>query len=138
MSSKLTGLLLLHLEFSLDGGVEVILDVIVCSSRKVLGDLSPLVAELLVSSDDDLIFLLSPLASLDVGIEMVVPSLSALLADSAGELARDDAPVLGSVFLNQNDDLGVFFLSPRSFDQFGVQNLLPSMETLDVSSVRKV
>ena len=50
-----------------------------------------------MSIDDDLILLISPLVLADVRVQVVVPTLSALLADAARQLLGDEAPVFGAV-----------------------------------------
>lgn len=47
--------------------------------------------------DDDLVLFFGPFVLADVGVEMVVPALSALLADSARKVLGDEAPIFGSV-----------------------------------------
>lgn len=64
--------------------VPVILDAIICSSFQHLRYLSPLVAKLFVLQIQDPLFLATPVVLLDLWIQMVVPSLSALFPDSAG------------------------------------------------------
>ena len=64
---------------------------------------------------------------------MVVPSLPALLADSARKVVGDLGPLLGAMLVNQGKQHAVLHVSPRSFDQGGVQYLLPSVKALDVS-----
>ena len=56
-----------------------------------------------VSIEDDPIFLVCPFSVKDVWVEVVVPPLSALLADPAWERHRDLAPILSSEFLNHLD-----------------------------------
>ena len=57
-----------------------------------------------MSIDDDLILLLSPLVLADVRVQVVVPTLSALLADAARQLLSNEAPVFGAVFLDQSQN----------------------------------
>ena len=57
-----------------------------------------------MSIDDDLILLISPLVLADVRVQVVVPTLSALLADAARQLLGDEAPVFGAVFLDQSQN----------------------------------
>ncbi len=64
----------------------MVLNVIVSSPRQIFGDLCPLVSILLMSFDDDFIFLLSPLSSFDVRVKMVMPSLSALFTYSSRKI----------------------------------------------------
>ena len=61
-------------------GVELILDAIVTSSFQEGSDFRPFVAELSVSEEDDLLFFRRDRVFGDVGIKVVVPSLTALLA----------------------------------------------------------
>lgn len=91
-----------------------------------------------MSSNDDLIFFRSPLTSLNVRIEMVMPSLSALLAYSSRQLAWNDTPVFGSVLLNQSNYLCIFIFSPRSLHEFWIEYFLPSVQTLNICSVWEV
>ena len=60
-------------------GVELILDAIVTSSFQEGSDFRPFVAELPVSEEDDLLFLGRDRVLRDVGVEVIVPSLTALL-----------------------------------------------------------
>lgn len=73
---------------------------------------------------------------------MIMPSLSALFAYSTGQIFSYKAPILRAVFSNKADDQFVLFFClnkirkyPWAFNEFGVQNLLPSVEALDVSSL---
>lgn len=76
-------LLVVHLgEFLLHGGIPVILDRVVSASLEVLGDLCPAVTESLMSEEQQPLLLITPLLLLDVGIQMIVPTLSTLLADT--------------------------------------------------------
>lgn len=64
---------------------------------------------------------------------MVVPSLPALLTDSTRKMVGDLGPLLGAMLVNQRKQHAILHVSPRSLDQGGVQDLLPSVEALDVS-----
>ena len=59
--------------------------------------LRPLVAMHFLSQDDDFVFEFAPLVLLDVRVQVVVPPLSALLADPAFEALGNETPVLGPV-----------------------------------------
>ena len=61
-------------------GVELIFDAIIASSFEERSDFRPFVAELPVSEEDDLFFLWRDRVLRDVGVEVIVPSLTALLA----------------------------------------------------------
>lgn len=68
---------------------------------------------------------------------MVVPSLSALLSNSTRQVFSNLGPLLRSILLNKVQNHSIFFISPRSLDKIRVQNFLPPMKTLDISSARK-
>ena len=108
------------LDLALHAGVPMILDGIVGTPGKELGNLGPLVAEALVMGDDETVFLLAPGHLADGGIEMVVPTLAALLADAAGKLGSDLAPAFGAVSLDEAHDLDVLLLGPGSLESTGL------------------
>ena len=64
----------------------MVLNRVVCAPFEHLGDLGPLVVHDTVHQKQDPLFLLVPVAFLDAGVEMVVPSLTTLLADAAVEV----------------------------------------------------
>lgn len=66
----------------LHGGVPVILDRIICPPRNHLGNFSPFVAHAQMSIVYDPVLFFGPRGLLYVWIEMIVPPLSTLLADS--------------------------------------------------------
>jgi len=88
--------------------------------------------------DDGFIFLFSPLPPLDIRVQMVVPSFSALLPDPSRKESGDQAPVLSSVLPYHLYDLLVLFWRPWPFYEIWIQYLLPSVETLNISSVSEV
>jgi len=55
-----------------------------------------------VRIQDDLILLLGPFVFTDIRVEVVVPALSALFSDAAGQLLGDEAPVFGAVFIYES------------------------------------
>ena len=76
-------------QLALDSGVEVVFNVVVRPPGQELCYFSPFVAKVLVSLDDDLIFVFSPFSALYVWVEMVMPTFSTLLPDSPRKMARD-------------------------------------------------
>ena len=74
----------------------------------------------------------------DVRVEVIVPSLSALLPDPAGQVARDQGPLFGPVLPHQLLDHLIFFGGPRPFDERGFEDFLPSVETLNFGAVGEV
>mmetsp|Transcript_33149 Transcript_33149/g.107211 ORF Transcript_33149/g.107211 Transcript_33149/m.107211 type:complete len:237 (-) Transcript_33149:10-720(-) len=111
------GLRLLHptiaeTKLPMDCRVPVVLNRVVCPARKQLCNLGPLVAKLLLPLQQDLIFLRSPLALRQVGVELVVPALAALLAVAVGHLLRDLRPLLRPFELDQHPQVLVLVLRP--------------------------
>lgn len=74
--------------------------------RQHLGDLGPAVAEHLVGLTDDAVLLLRPAGLLYLGVEVVMPALTALLPQPALQVLGDQRPLLRAVLLDQLDDLG--------------------------------
>ena len=108
------------LDLALHAGIPVVLDGIVGTSRKELGNLGPLVAETLVMGDDETVLLLTPGHLADGRVEMVVPTLAALLSDAAGEFGSDLTPTLGSMSLDEAHNLFIFLLRPRTLEGTGL------------------
>lgn len=74
-------------------------------SWQQLCNLGPLIAPLLVCLVDDVVLLVRPGTLLDGRVQVVMPSLPALLPDAALQVLRDQGPSLGTVLLHQLDDL---------------------------------
>ena len=76
----------------LHGGVPVIFDRVVCATFKVRSDDGPLIIELAVEDVQNELLFLTPLVFLDLGIQMVVPSLTALLSNAAWQVVGNVCP----------------------------------------------
>ena len=81
------------------------------------------------------VFFLGPALFLDVGVQVVVPALAALLADAAGQLLRDERPVLRPVVPDHLLHQLVLILRPGPLHQARVQHLLPAVQALHVGAV---
>lgn len=81
-----------------------------------------------------MVFFLGPAILLDVGVEVVVPTLATLLANATFDVLSDLAPILSAVQLDLLHEKPVFFLSPRAFDHFRIEHFLPSVQALDIGS----
>lgn len=127
--------LLLQFHFPFQRGVEAVFDVVVCSSGEELGDFTPFVTVLFVSLDDGAIFFSGPLVLLDIRVKVVVPALAALFADSPWECLGDVAPIFCAKFLDILCEPFILFLAPGTFHHGRIENFLPSVEALDVSSL---
>ena len=96
--------LLLHeklLDLPPHARVPVVLDGVVRAPLEELGDLRPLVSEVLVLLHDDAVLLLAPRPLLDTGVQVVVPPLAALLPDAPRKLRRDHRPLLRAMLAHE-------------------------------------
>lgn len=75
-------------------------------AREQLSDFGPAVAQLLVCLVDDSVLLLGPRSLLHLWVQVVVPALAALLADTPLQVLGYHRPALGSILLNQLYHLG--------------------------------
>ena len=75
--------------------------------------------------DNRLVLLFSPPFLLDVRVQVVMPSLAALLTDSTGQMLGDVGPVLGTVLLDESHDEVILFfgLGYRSVTQGPLMSL---------------
>ena len=65
---------------------------------------------------------------------MIVPSFSALLSDSSWQVIRYLRPLLRPLEVYKAQQKSIFDLSPWAFNQSWIEDFLPSVEALDVSS----
>jgi len=75
----------------------VVLYRVVRASLEHLGDLGPLVVDDAVHQEQDPLLLFIPVYFLDARVQMVVPTLSALLTHSAVQVLCNQRPLLRSV-----------------------------------------
>ena len=66
-----------------------------------------------MSAVDNPILLFCPRRLLDLRIEVVVPTLAALLPDSALQVFGDQGPTFRAVLSHQLNDMLVLFFGPR-------------------------
>ena len=116
----------------------MVFDGVVGATDERLGNLGPPVAELVVGEDQLAVLVAAPLLALDLGVEVVVPALAALLADAPRKLLRNLGPLLSAQLADELDDLGILLRRPRAFDELGVENLLPAVQALDVRALLEV
>lgn len=110
----------------------MILNGVVGTALENLGNVRPFVALALVRDVENQLLLETPGVLLDLGVQMVVPALSALLSDPAREVLGDRGPLLCTFLLDEPQDEGVFFDAPGSLDEVRVQHLLPPVQALHV------
>lgn len=106
---------------------------VVSSSRQKLCNLRPLVTILLVSLYNFVILLFGPLVLLDIWVQMIVPSLTALLANSTWQGLSYVAPVFGSKHMHIFREFIVLLYTPRTFHHRRIQHFLPPVQTLHIS-----
>ena len=115
----------------------MVLDCVVGATLEHLGDLRPLVSVVPVHQVKNPLFLSAPADLLNLGVKVIVPSLSALLADSAWKVLSDQSPLLGPVLVDQVEHHAILLLSPRAFNEAGVQDFLPPVKALHVRPSRE-
>ena len=92
--------LALHVEdLLLHARVPVVLDGVVRAALQVLSNDGPLVFVHAILNVENELFLETPIVLFDPWIQMVVPALTALLADTAWQVVGDVGPLLCSIAL---------------------------------------
>jgi hypothetical protein len=105
----------------------MVLNSVVSSAIKDFGDLCPLVPYSSMIQIENPFLFITPSYLLDFWIEMVVPSLPALLAYSSWKMLCNLSPFLRTMHLNKLKNKSVFFFSPGTFHQTWIKYLLPSV-----------
>ena len=90
----------------------MVLDVVVCATLEVFGNIGPAIIELIVEENKSPLLLIAPTNFLVQGIQVIVPALSALLAHATCELPCDEGPVVGTLLLDILYDHSVFVGGP--------------------------
>ena len=111
----------------------MVLNCIVSSAFQEHRDLRPLVSLLSVADEQNPLFFFAPDTFFDLGVQMVVPSLSALLPNPAWQAISNLSPFLRAFLLHKDQHQLVLFFAPRPFDQTRVEDFLPPMQTLNIS-----
>ena len=114
----------------------MILDGVVSSALDIVSYYSPLIFFITIFDVEYPLLIPTPLVFLYDRVQVIVPSLTALLADTAFKRVSDVSPFLGAFALYQHQHFLVFFLGPRTFDQTWIENFLPAVEALDISAIR--
>ena len=66
-------------------------------AHHVLRNVSPLVARLVLQRDDEMVLLIRPRCALDARVEVIIPTLSALLTETALEFLGNYRPFFSAV-----------------------------------------
>ena len=100
--------------------VPAVLDGVVRAPRQGLGDVGPARAAPRVAPQDDLVLGGRPGQLADVGVQLVVPPLPALLARAARQVRREDGPLARAVALDRAQQELVLGGGPGALDLRGV------------------
>ena len=102
------------LQQTLQSRVKSILHGVICPAGQLAGNVTPSVAAGGMELQNQVVFLLCPSVLLHVWAEVVLPALSALFADAAGQEARDLVPVAWSKDRYLLGENAIFLFGPRS------------------------
>lgn len=114
-------------------GVPMVFYCVISSAFKNFRNFRPFVATASVHEVEDPFLFLAPANLFNFGIQMIVPSFSALFANSAWKMLSNQSPFLGSILFDQVKNHLVFLLSPRALNQTRVKHFLPPVKALDIS-----
>ena len=103
-------------QLSLHWGVPVVFNGVVSATLEDFGNFCPLVIYDSVHKEKDPLLFLTPVNLLDKWVQMVVPSLSALLAHSVLQMLSNECPFLWSISDYKLKHSPVLFLSPCTLD----------------------
>jgi hypothetical protein len=103
-------------------------------SGEHLCDFRPAISQCHMSLQDGSILLFLPGFLANVGVKVIVPSFTTLLANTTRKIRCNQGPFLGPVLANELDNLAIFLGCPGSLDKCGLENLLPAMEALHLTS----
>ena len=105
-------------------------------SGQHLGNLCPAITQCHVGLQDGSILLFRPSFLGNIRVEVIVPPFTALLADTSWKIGCNQGPLLSPVLSDKLNDLAVFLGGPRSLDKRWLENFLPPMEALNLTSAR--
>lgn len=94
----------------------MVLDRVVGSSVEVFSNVGPPIFELAVLQEQDPLLLVAPIDLLYAGVQVVVPTLAALFALAARQLAGDSRPAHRPMLKHHLEHFFVFFFGPRTLD----------------------
>jgi len=113
----------------------MVFDRVVSSSLENIGYVGPFVSSISVDDVEDPFFLPGPSSlSFDHRVQMIVPSFSALLADSSWKMVCNDCPPLRTIDVYQVEKKPILDICPWTLYKAWIQNFLPSVETLNICS----
>ena len=110
----------------------MVFDRVVSATFENLGDFSPLVVDNSVHEEQNPLLFFIPVDFLNSGVEVIVPTLSALLANTAIQMLGNQRPLLGPVCHHQLQNTPVLLGGPCALHverlAFSSDSLLGKME----------
>ena len=97
-----------HLKLSLYSGVKMIFNWVISSTRKIFCNFCPFISKLSMCLNYQLIFSLCPFFFLDVGVQMIMPTFSALLTNSSRKVFGNFWPVFRTELLHKLEQFIIF------------------------------
>lgn len=111
-------------DFLLHNWVPMILDGVVCSQSKIIGHFGPFATMKQKQQIKHPLLFTSPFCFIDVGIEMIVPSLTTLLTNPVRNELRNKGPSFGSMLINRFNQDFIFLFSPLPFPEHQIPILI--------------
>ena len=105
----------------------MVLDCVVGATLEHLGNLGPFVIDDAVHEEEDPLLFLAPIDLLDARIQMIVPSLTALLADATIQVLGYECPLLRPVGDDELKEAPVFLCRPNALDIVRLLIFLPNL-----------
>ena len=115
-----------HLELALllaQSGVPVVLDGVVAAAEQNVGDFGPPILHSLVQNVEDPVLLDRPVGLLQQGVQLIVPTLSALLARAALHLEGHVFPLVRPNLRNHLQQLHVLQVIPGALARLDITTL---------------
>ena len=124
--------------FLSEGGVPPVLDVVVAPSWQHSRDFRPTVSKLRALFYNKCFLLLRPLLLRQVWVQVVVPSLTALLSNPTGQKFSNVGPLCLPILLHKHLQLVILLRGPRAlpFHDARVQDVPPVLKALDLGLFR--
>lgn len=106
------------------GGVPVVLDRVVTAAKQDVGDFGPAIVYGLLENEKNPVLFYGPRPLFAQGIQLVVPSLAALLSCPVIHPLRDQLPLVGSQLGNNLEEHCVLFVVPGALSRAPLIHLL--------------
>jgi len=85
-----------------------------------------------MQGDKQAVFFSGPRVFADVGVQMVMPSLTALFSDTTRQMRCNESPFHRAVGVDEINKSPILRLTPGTLQKLRVKHFLPAMEALDI------